>query len=397
MVKRTIRLLQEFSLPLIAGVVVALIWANVFPETYHHFIEDDLFGHFSIHFLVNDIFMVFFFAIAGIEIVQSLKPGGDLNPISTAVNPLAATVGGVVGPIIVFITLNQLFGKPEFAHGWGIPTATDIAIAWLAAKFVFGELHPAVKFLLLIAVADDAIGMAIIAIFYPDPLVPVEPLQLMLVPLGIVVAYLLSRKKIANYWPYLILGGIPCWLGLYQAHLHPALALIFIVPFFPHPEREEGHLFETDSSSDSAMERFEQDWRLIIDFGLFFFGLANAGVQLSSISGVTWFVLLALIIGKTVGIFTLGTVIGWFGFPLPLGMGKKELFMAGFIAASGLTVALFVADTAFTDAGIQGAAKMGALLSGGVAITAVLLGKLLGIKRITAASKEEAKEEFVGI
>ncbi len=397
MVKRTIRLLQEFSLPLIAGVVVALVWANIFPETYHHFIDDDLFGHFSIHFLVNDIFMVFFFAIAGIEIVQSLKPGGDLNPISTAINPLAATLGGVVGPIIVFITLNNLFGKPEFAHGWGIPTATDIAIAWLAAKFVFGELHPAVKFLLLIAVADDAIGMAIIAVFYPDPLVPVEPLRLMLVPLGILVAYLLSRKKIANYWPYLILGGIPCWLGLYQAHLHPALALIFIVPFFPHPEREEGHLFEADSASDSAMERFTQDWRLIIDFGLFFFGLANAGVQLSSISGVTWFVFLALLIGKTVGIFTLATVVGRLGFPLPLGMGKKELFMAGFIAASGLTVALFVADTAFTDAGIQGAAKMGALFSGGIAVTAVLLGKLLGIKRMTAESREEAKEEFVGI
>ena len=84
-----------------------------------------------------------------------------------------ATLGGVIGPAFVYLALNHFIGSAELLRGWGIPTATDIAFAWLVARTVFGVDHPAISFLLLLAVADDGIGLAIIAVFYPDPLLPV--------------------------------------------------------------------------------------------------------------------------------------------------------------------------------------------------------------------------------
>lgn len=380
--KKTINLLQEFSIPLIGGVIVALIWANLAPHSYHDFIHHELFNGVNFHFLVNDIFMVFFFAIAGVEITQSLLPGGALNPVKKAINPLLATAGGVIGPVGVYLLLNAFIGAPEFTRGWGIPTATDIALAWLIARFVFGATHPAVKFLLLLAIADDAIGLFIIAVFYPDPLNPVAPIWLLLVLAGMLVAFFLRKAKVNNYWPYILFGGLLTWMGLHNAHLHPALALVFIIPFLPAPKREEGLPFEVGHDEHSALTTFEHEWKIFIDFGLFFFGLANAGVAFSEVGIPTLLVFAGLLVGKTVGIFAFGSVGSMLGCPLPDQMTKKELLLAGVVAALGLTVALFVAGAAFVDLKIQGAAKMGALFSVFVIPIALILGKVLKIKRI---------------
>lgn len=382
MVKNTIKMLQEFSIPLIGGVIVALAWANIAPHSYHNFVHHELFPGINFHFLINDVFMVFFFAIAAVEITQSLLPGGDLNPLKKAINPLLATLGGVLGPVGVYLVLNAVIGGPEFTRGWGIPTATDIALAWLVARFVFGDKHPAVKFLLLLAIADDAIGLFIIAVFYPDPLYPVAPAWLLLVLGGMLVAYLLRRANVTNYWPYIIGGGLLSWFGLHNAHLHPALALVFIIPFLPAGKKEEAGLFEEQETEHSTLANFEHEWKVFIDMGLFLFGLSNAGVEFSAIGVPTWLVLAGLLIGKTVGIFTLGSIATLIGFPLPDRMGKKELFTAGLVAALGLTVALFVAGAAFTDEVIQGAAKMGALFSALAAVLAIIVGRALGIQKI---------------
>ncbi len=387
---KTVNLLREFSIPLILGVIVALIWANISPESYQIFNETKIFG-LSFHFFVNDIFMVFFFAIAAVEITQSFLPGGDLNPIKKAVNPLMGTIGGIVGPVGVYLLLNSIIGGPEFTNGWGIPTATDIALAWLIARFVFGDKHPAVSYLLLLAIVDDAIGLIIIAIFYPDPLNPVSPIWLLATLAGMGIAFLLRKKGVKSYWPYLIFGGGLAWIGLHEAHMHPALALVTIIPFLPHASRETGHLFEDDQDDHSTLTNFEHEWKIFVDFGLFAFGLSNAGVEFSEIGTATWLVFFALLIGKTVGIFGFAFLAEKLGFPLPTGMGRKELFLAGVIAALGLTVALFVAGAAFTDPTIRGAAKMGALFSAFVAIIAIVLGKVLRVKRITQDTKEEVQ------
>lgn len=374
-------LLREFSVPMLAGVAVALLWANLDPAGYHRFDSMPILGSLSFHFLANEIFMVLFFGIAAVEITQSCLPGGDLHPFSRAMNPLLATLGGVAGPALTYTLLNRSFGTDSYAAGWGIPTATDIALAWLAARAVFGSAHPAVSFLLLLAVFDDAIGLAIIALFYPDPLRQPEPIWLLLTLGGMAFAYTLRRLDIRNYWPYLIAGGGFSWAGLHLAGLHPALALVFIVPFLPHSRRETVHLFEENPADYSTLARFEHEWKAVVDVGLFIFGLANAGVEFTNTGTVTWLVLASLLIGKTTGIFLFGCMAHLVGFRLPGGIRKRDLLVIGVVAGTGFTVAIFVAGQAFVDHTVMEAAKMGAMYSAVSVLLGAVLGRLLGVWR----------------
>ena len=369
-------LLLEFSVPLILGVCVALGWANIWPEHYHALLHDPLLAGLSLHFLTNDLFMALFFGIAAVEITQSCLPGGDLHPLKRAVNPLLATVGGVVGPISLYFLCNALFGSPALDRGWGIPMATDIALAWLAARFIFGKGHPAISFLLLLAVADDALGLGVIAIFYGDPLVPAQPGWLLLTAAAMALSYLLRRRRVLNYWPYLLVGGSLSWFGLFLAHLHPALALVFVIPFLPHQSTEMAHLFDQDPSDRSPLSSFEHDWKLFVDLGLFMFGLVNGGVFFSSLGAVTWLVVVSLLVGKTVGIYCFSLLGARLGFPLPKGMGRRELLATGMVAGIGFTVALFMAGEAFIDPVITSGAKMGAMLSIFAFVPAVVVVKL---------------------
>jgi NhaA family Na+:H+ antiporter len=376
-VRTTFALLREFSVPLIAGIVLGVLWANLQPQSYHALMSAKLAG-LDLHFLVNELFMAVFFGIAAVEITDSFVPGGSMNPPSKAVTPLLATIGGVVVPAGIYFFLNAIWGSPDLAHGWGITTATDIALAWLVARMVFGKGHPAISFLLLLAIGDDAIGLAIIAVFYSDPGHPTYLPALPLVALGVLMAWLLRRFKVANYWPYLLLGGTCCWLGLHWAHLHPALALVFVVPFMPHsrlPAQES--VFDVPEENGSTLTTFEHEWKVIVDVGLLFFGLVNAGVEFSSVGHVTWFVMASLLIGKTIGIVGFGLAARLFGSPPMQGITTRDLLLVGMIAGIGLTVALFVAGVAFTDPQVQGAAKMGALASILVAPLALLAGRVL--------------------
>lgn len=376
--------IQEFSVPLLAGVLISLLWANIDPHAYHEAVHWSPLGkgsHLNLHFFANEILMVFFFGVAAKEITEACLPGGALNPPRKAVNPLMGTIGGVVGPVGCFFLFAWLLGAPDVYGGWGIPTATDIALAWLVARLVFGAGHPAVSFLLLLAVADDAIGLGIIAVFYPDPNNPVAPLWLGLVALGMVVAFVLKRRGVTSFWPYVLAAGGLSWFGLLSAHLHPALALVPIVPFMPNRGRDEGMFSERGLNYTDTLNQFEHFFKRPVDFGLLTFGLANAGVAFSSVGPATWAVAGALIIGKTLGItvFSYGAHVA--GFSLPEGMNIKSLVVAGLVAGIGLTVALFVAGVAYTDESLIGSAKMGALISSLAAPLAFALGKVLSVHR----------------
>jgi len=379
--KKHLNMLREFSIPLLAGVALALVWANLAPESYHHLVHAPVVGRFDLHFLTNDLFMVLFFGIAAAEITESCLPGGDLNPPRKAFNALAATAGGVVGPAVVYLGLNAFFGSPVLANGWGIGTATDIALAWLVARSLFGKDHPAVAFLLLLAIADDAVGLLIIALFYPNPHQPPQPVWLILVPCGVLVAWLLRRARVRSYAPYLLFGGTACWTGLYLGNLHPALALACVVPFLPHGKRENVHLFEEDERKHAALDRFVHHWRFFVDFGLFMFGLMNAGVRLAQLSTVTWLVFAGLLLGKSVGIVAASALATAWGWSRPEGMGRKDLLVVGLVAGIGFTVSLFVAGEAFADVALQEGAKMGALLSISIAVPAFVAARLLRIRR----------------
>ena len=391
-------LLQEFSIPLIAGVILAVVWANVAPESYHSLVEGSLVGdnhHYTLKFLMNDIFMVLFFGLAAKEITEACLPGGPLNPLKKAINPLLGTLGGVLGPIGCYVAWAYLSGHQEIAGGWGVPTATDIALAWLVARVVFGANHPAVSYLLLLAVADDGLGLGIIAIFYPDPAHPVAPIFLFAVVAAMGIAFALRKSKVQSFWPYILGAGSLSWWGLHAAHLHPALALVPVVPFLPHAGHDHGLYAEETSghAHNDPLNRFEHFFKLPVDLGLFGFGLANAGVSLATVGPATYAVVFGLLVGKTVGIFGFAMIGHRLGFKLPDGMNARSVLVSGVTAGLGLTVALFVAGVAFTDASLVGAAKMGALFSVAAAPLAIALGKMLRVRSQHSSTKEFTSEQ----
>ena len=425
-IARATNILQEFSLPLIAGVVTGLIAANVNHLWYESVVEFNpfgshaaVFGHeLTVNYIINGMFMCLFFGIAAKEITESTLPGGVLNPLRRAINPLVGTLGGVFGPAGMYLLLAWiLYGNTDdfgaVANGWAIPTATDIALAWLVARVVFGPMHPAVNFLLLLAVADDAIGLGIIAVFYPDPLHPVKPLWLLLVVGGMAAAFIIRRLRV-RWWPvYIIVGGALSWVGLAKGGVEPALALVPIVPFLPHRGhasplfQEEAQIIDLPDArhperphtqvefyGHSVLDQFEHQLKLFVDFGLFFFAFANAGVPFTSIGWVTMMVLASLIVGKGIGVALFSWTASLFGFPLPKGMGVRHLVLAGVIAGLGLTVALFVAGKAFPDGSqFQDPGKMGAVFSIGAALVAYIMGIALRVKNIPGTDTADTATE----
>ena len=151
--------LTNYSLLLIIGAVLALVWANIDYESYHHLVEFVIWDHapigqlhdgyrtLTLHYLVNDVFMAFFFAIAAKEVWEAvILKNGSLRGRKAA-TPLVATLGGMVGPISIYLGLAALMGSTTYsavANGWAIPTATDIAFSYLVGRIVFGAGHPAV-------------------------------------------------------------------------------------------------------------------------------------------------------------------------------------------------------------------------------------------------------------
>ncbi len=426
----------NYSVLLILGALIALVWANFDPHSYHHMVEypiwfndwvgtnasnwmykygeefhiesiGDVTRVLTFHYLINDVLMAFFFAIAAKEVWEAIiLKNGSLRG-KKAATPLFATLGGMLGPITVYLGIAYFLGSTTFdavANGWAIPTATDIAFSYLVGRLVFGAGHPAVRFLLLLAIADDAAGLIILAIFYPSGDLAPEWLLLSLAAAGLV--WLLFNymprlrdkgnqlrptstmiRKYFGFWPYLI-ASCASWYGFQEAGIHPALGLLPIVITIPHADRAFGIFSEAESYLTDLLNDIEHKLKHPVEITLFFFGLLNAGVEFSSIGSATWLVLSGLMIGKPFGVL----LFGWFGahvlkLGLPQGMRTIDLFVIGCIAAIGFTVSLFIAAVAFDSSvmlnggSVQSAAKMGALFSFAAVIVSLIAGKICRVEK----------------
>lgn len=354
-------------------------------------------GHhgLTIHFIINDILMALFFAIAAKEVWESLLPGGALSNPRKAATPLLATLGGVVGPALVYLAGCWITGTQEiFGKGWAVPCATDIAFSYLVARIIFGVGHPAIAFLLLLAIADDAAGLLILAVFYPQA--PVVPQWFLLTVAAMLLAWLLRKAKVQTHWAYLLGPGVLSWFSFYEANIHAALGLVPIIPLIPHAHTDLGLYAKEELLRSDTLNEFEHFWKLPVEFILGLFGLANAGVVFSSLGTGTWLVVSGLLIGKPVGI-TLLTLFAEkvLGLEKPAGMDYRHVVTLGMVAGIGFTVALFVSVAAFPTPGpIQDAVKMGALLSFGAAPLAIILGRVLGIRplRLTSTPEPESAQ-----
>jgi Na+:H+ antiporter, NhaA family len=407
---------STYSLLLIAGAAIAIVWANTDAHSYHALVHYVMIDNFfigepsyeggsvqrtlTLHYLVNDVLMAFFFAIAAKEVWEAvILENGSLRG-RKALTPLIATAGGMVGPIAVYLGLAAMLGiYDSVSRGWAIPTATDIAFSYLIGRMVFGAGHPAIRFLLLLAIADDAAGLIILAVFYPTAeLAPQWLLLSLAAALGVffLCNWLPRRLDRGNqlrpnstwmynklsFWPYLLAGAFS-WYGFQEAGIHPALGLLPIVPTLPHADRAFGIFAEAEQYLTDLLNRTEHLLKYPVEVVLFFFGLLNAGVEFNAISEPTWLVFLGLVVGKPLGIF----IFGWFAvrvlrLGLAKGMRMVDLVVIGFVAAIGFTVSLFVATVAFPAGEIQDAAKMGALFSFFASVMALLAGKLTRVQKV---------------
>lgn len=365
-------LVIQNSLLLAAGTVGGLVWANVDHPTYERFAH-------ALHFAVNDIGMVFFFALAVKEIIEATLPGGPLESPREAAVPILAAAGGMIGPAGLYALQAIALGRPELMPGWAIPCATDIAFSYLAARFIFPKNHPAIPFLLLLAIADDALGLILLALFYPAGTVSLISFAALMLP-AIAVTVWLRQRRMTNFWPYLIAGGGLSWAALFFGGIHPALALVPILPFMPHEIRDLGFFDPREHSLPDTMNRFERAWRLPVQFILFFFGLVNAGVTLSSVGSGSWIVFLSLLLGKPVGIVGTTFLAVQMGLRAPGGLSYRHAVVMGVAAGIGFTVALFFATSAFPPGTILDQAKMGALMSFFAAPIAIVLGRTIGLR-----------------
>ena len=337
------------------GAIIALVWANRAPGSYETFAR-------SAHFAVNDVGMTLFFALAAKEIVEATVPGGPLHPPSKAATPVLAAVGGMVAPAAIYLSLVSATGQYPLLRGWAIPSATDIAFSFLVARWLFGRRHAAVPFLLLLAIADDALGLIVLAIFYPAGAVrPVE--FILILSMALAGCWTLRRLRVMNFWPYVAIGGVIAWLAFFRGGLHPALALVPIVPFLPHAARDAGMFEQALVPGGDALTRFERVMGVPAEIILFLFGLVNAGVPVASIGAGTWIVMTALLAGKPLGIVAATLAARPLGAALPATLTPRDLFVIGCVAGIGFTVALFFCTAAFPDGDLLDPTKMGALLS----------------------------------
>lgn len=402
---------------LFVAAALALLWANSpWGETYTTFwatkvglsiggIEVEK----SLAWLVNDGLMVIFFFVVGLEIRREIYQG-ELSDMRRASLPLFAALGGVLAPALIYIAVA---GAPETRSGWGVPMATDIAFALGIIGLLGKRVPPALRVLLLaVAVIDDLIAILVIAFFYTDGISLNGLLVGALGILGVLGLQVFGvRSKVAYIVPTVI-----AWAGIYAAGIHPTIAGVIVGLLTPvrawlgpqglvaELEAELAELakidFDTynshamaerlrkvDLARREAMAPSEALIEMLHPWVAYFimpvFALANAGVVLSgfSLEGGSMFVIvgvtLGLCIGKPVGIMAAVALTTKLGLAqLPSGVTLRHMLVLGMIAGVGFTMALFIAQLAFTDEMLLGAAKIGILGASGLA---AVLGLILGV------------------
>ncbi|HEY8296077.1 MAG TPA: Na+/H+ antiporter NhaA [Micrococcaceae bacterium] len=338
---------------LLAATVAALIWANS-PAAQSYFWLRDLrvgidFLHLDLslgHWAADGFLAVFFF-VAGLELKREFV-AGDLRTASRAVVPVAAAVGGVAVPAILYSLVNMAAGA-EALHGWAIPTATDIAFALAVLAVISTHLPAALRtFLLTLAVVDDLIAIAIIAVFYPGELHP-EMLLLALIPLA---AFTLLVQRRIRSWYLLLPLAFAVWALIHASGIHATVAgvlLGFAVPVRRrdrHPENGRG-----------LAEHFEHRFRpLSAGIAVPAFAFFSAGVALGGTDGlasafsdtVALGIVLALVAGKAIGVFGATFLVTRFTrAELDDGLAWIDAAGLALLAGVGFTVSLLISELSF--------------------------------------------------
>ena len=424
------------GLMLMAAAVIAMVLANsALAHSFHHLWETPLslsVGDWrlekSLHHWINDGLMALFFFLVGLEIKNEVM-AGDLATPRQAALPMIAALGGMVVPAALFYAVNQ---GGEFAVGWGIPMATDIAFA-VGVMTLLGSRVPKalLMFLVALAIVDDLGAVVVIAVFYTENL---QTDALLVACALLAMMALLNAANVRSPIPYFILGGL-LWYAVLQSGVHATVAGVltaFMIPAssrytqagfsqhvrqlmdrFDHDGQKHGqdnspkqsllenksqlHLLETLQSGLHAIQpplvRLEHILAMPVAFIIVpLFALANAGVAVQLGDLATTFshpvvigILLGLVVGKPLGI----TLFCWLSVRsgvarLPDGVHMGHIFGAGLIAGIGFTMSIFIDQLSFeNNPQVLDLAKT-AILSASV------LAALLGAAWFVLTSKAQA-------
>lgn len=320
--------------------VLAMLIANSkFSIVYSEFFEYKLLG-LDIHHWINDGLMTIFFFVVGMEIKREIV-AGELSTLRKAALPIAAALGGMIVPALIYLFFNRDSGA---AHGWAIPMATDIAFA-LGVLTLFGARVPlALKiFLLALAIVDDLGAVVVIAFFYTDE---IRAAGLAILAAALISMFFAKHLRIKSYFLYATLGAI-AWGGTLYSGVHATIAGVLIGLMTPY-------IFHTDPKGHnnfSPLNELIHKLHPWVSFGIMpVFALANAGVSLQGanfgkiasdpiFSGV-W---LGLLVGKPIGILIFSFIPVSIGLAvLPKDLRWKHIVGVSILAGIGFTMALFI-------------------------------------------------------
>jgi len=361
---------------LIVAAIVGLLLANgPLSSAFHalattHIGIDALHLNLTIQEWTADALLAIFFFVIGCELKHELVVG-TLSKPRQAVLPVAAALGGMVVPALLYISVSR-GGAVDAVNGWGIPMATDIAFA-LAVLAVLGRGLPSGvrTFLLTLAIVDDLGAILVIALFYSAGLslewIAVSALLLALFALA-------QRQRITSPLIYVPLA-LAVWYAVHAAGVHATIAGVAL-GLLMRVKKDPG---ETDAPVDRATARFHPISAVIAVplFALFAAAVDLRSIDLGSVIGspILLGVFVGLVVGKPVGIILAARLATVLGAKLSPGVQWMDIALIGALAGIGFTVSLLISELAFTSDAALSAAKLGVLLAsfGAVAVSAVLL------------------------
>lgn len=331
---------------------------------------------------INDGLMAIFFFLIGLEIKREILQG-ELCSLDKAALPLIAAVGGMAGPALMYVLLNQ--STPETLNGWAIPAATDIAFA-LGVLMLLGRAVPvSLKiFLLAIAIIDDLGAITVIALFYTSDL---SALALGMAGAGLAGLIALNRSGVKAITPYALIG-VFIWVCVLKSGVHATLAGVMTALAIP--------IYGKTEKDNSPLYRLEHGLHPWVAFGVLpIFAFANAGVSLTGLSladlaaPVTLGVAAGLFIGKQIGVFGATYLAVKTGIAKrPTGTNWMHIYGVACLTGIGFTMSLFIGMLAFDEAARLDQVRIGVLLG---SITSALFG-VAALKYAATLGTEESEE-----
>ncbi|MEU7815077.1 Na+/H+ antiporter NhaA [Pseudonocardia sp. NPDC049154] len=379
------------GLLLVGAAAVALIWANSPWQGTYSALGAITVGPAALHLdltlaaWASDGLLAIFFFVAGLELKREFV-AGDLRDPRRASLPVAAAVGGMIVPAVIFTALNLGAGT---AVGWAIPTATDIAFALAVLAVISTHLPSALRtFLLTLAVVDDLLAITIIAIFYTDDLHPV-PLLLALVPLALFTV--LVQRRVRSWWLLLPLAALT-WGLVHASGVHATVAGVLLGFAVPVVRRAAG-------PGPGLAEHFEHRFRPLsagVAVPIFAFFAAGVSVVDAGVGAflhpVTLGAALGLFVGKAVGVLGATWAVQRFTRArLAEGLSWWDVLGLAVLGGIGFTVSLLIGELAFgPGSAIDGEVKIGVLT--GSLLSALVASVILRIRnaRYRRMEAEEA-------